>query len=1347
MGRREKRTRTTLQFHDQISRAEAVSQIAHLEINHSNLPIPLEENEQDDDEEHDLTAGGGDDEEEKERRDVLEEDMMDGTWDMEEELVEAAATCSEGSNSQFGDVSLEDTSERCDEGDVPGGDAWSANERLDLIFGGLPPDLRSTSDQTEDESGEEDEGGADEAMEDNKRDEKEEDSGERDNLVELDSQEQAMLDLLKLCQDAGTSLGFFDKLVTTLRRHGRKGFNITKASKRQTFLDKLREKIACPRPVIATVRSHQVPKFNLLEQIIDLLKSILFDDVDNLCVNLTPSERFSLYKATATDSFSEVFASRWYRETHSTFVTDGDLEFLLPLIFYIDETGTDAFQRYPLEPLMFTFAIIRRHMREKSSSWRHAGFVPKVSDYDTSVEGLQMYHDFLAAILSDVKELQANPPTIELNLGGMKKRVKLILEVSFVMGDQKSQDKLCGRKNSNNGGAGRIHRGCMCSFPHGSNPSTKCQPVSKDILDRLRDIVFEGREDSDVNKAIDTKYPLNVRGNKGKRKIATKFIERRSRLARDILGRTYTMHAIENAFDSISFGANQNKIHTATLDDPLHFCNGGMFLYMGQVAYLGMQDKEREALESIVLSQVRGTRSSVRNEYPRGRYSKGFSNMTLLTADEKVGLNFTMLLALHDDKAKTILENSFQRQQTKYMTFYIPKHESGSQQSNSTGQGSTLALLEAKERLLKFPRRDHCYFARESSEDFWPRTEGSCQAVFLHLQKHGLSFILEQEFDQLQLEYLFVECWKTVKALGDDEKSYPSAVLCEVINGYPFHCAADDREPGQQENSRIEEYYQSRLYTKPDAALALANDNQESTEHSSSINHVDPQSRASMLGGDENSSSTLQDQRSMQKKEPEMRPIIFDHLRSGNFVQKHHRVKAVRKGAGNTSAILCDVGMYVDFLEISLCMQAYLHYSADLPHTIRSDLVVFERGMREFVRLFSKFFYRGDASVDTNTCKVHCFMHCISNTVEYGDPMQYESGKGERGLKDWAKSVSQTAQKTGLDVFIFQTVMRVADRLLISRALDLVQRQHQRQRQQKLQDSASHITALDEGESSGNYSSQLTKRKLPHFRYYKTENTMVAVDRRGKESQPTHATGNIPPNVIAALRKEEKNMDIINIWCEVRLFLPLSVSSDKPAGQLLRAHGALDKFGAYFDWVDANFEVENSDAADSDHTSEDEEQGNDEGNVAPAKLLAFYEDSSGSECAIVHSVEWSTGKECQLGNTRLVTNHIREFTSSGWPAIRKIKLENIRRALYAVERHKDGGPLPPRTPSRIKQKEYVVSVTISRTKWAMLFYRWAKNEVSPWSDEVETSCDGGNEESESENEERSDEEEAVSGLI
>jgi hypothetical protein len=345
----------------------------------------------------------------------------------------------------------------------------------------------------------------------------------------------------------------------------------------------------------------------------------------------------------------------------------------MPLIFYIDETGTDAFQRYPLEPLMFTFALIRRHAREKSSAWRHAGFVPKVSDYDNSLEGLQMYHDCLSAILADLVELQANPPVVELNLGGVKKQVMLILEVAFVMGDQKSQDSLCARKKSNGGGAARIHRGCMCSCLHGSDSSIKCCPVSKPILDRLRDISFEDRPNSAAMMAVTTKLPDLVRGNHAKRKNAVTFLKRRSRLARDILGSTYTMHAIHNAFDNISFGSNRNQIYSATLDDPLHFCNSGLFQYMGQVGYLGMQEKEREDLESLVLLQLRGVRSSVRSEYPRTPYSKGMSNMTLLTADEKVGMNFTMLLALHNDDAKSIMAKAFKRQQTKYMTFHLPK--------------------------------------------------------------------------------------------------------------------------------------------------------------------------------------------------------------------------------------------------------------------------------------------------------------------------------------------------------------------------------------------------------------------------------------------------------------------------------------------------------------------------------------------------------------------------------------------------------------------------------------------------------------------------------------------------
>jgi hypothetical protein len=320
-------------------------------------------------------------------------------------------------------------------------------------------------------------------------------------------------------------------------------------------------------------------------------------------------------------------------------------------------------------------------------------------------------------------------------------------------------------------------------------------------------------------------------------------------------------------------------------------------------------------------------------------------------------------------------------------------------------------------------------------------------------------------------------------------------------------------------------------------------------------------------------------------------------------------------------------------------------------------------------------------------------MHIIGNTLEFGDPMQYESGKGERGLKQWAKAVSVTAQKVGLDNFLFQTVMRVADRLLLSRASDIVERQQ--------------IIAPESFVNDQN--KPVKKRKLPHFRYFKATNTVVAVNRKGKES-PTNATsGTISPNVIAHIGKVEKEMDVVNIWCEVRL----PSTRDSAQSQLLRAHPRLDKFGGYFDWVDAKFEIVAEHLPDED----DDSQSTEEIPVALAKLLAFYDDINGKDCAIVHSVNWTNEKETSLGNTRLILNHHLEFQSSGWPAIRKIKVEDIYRALYVIERKKCKNLVPPRTPSREQQKKYVISAVVSRSVWAELFYAWAKDEVDPMPNE------------------------------
>ena len=198
------------------------------------------------------------------------------------------------------------------------------------------------------------------------------------------------------------------------------------------------------------------------------------------------------------------------------------------------------------------------------------------------------------------------------------------------------------------------------------------------------------------------------------------------------------------------------------------------------------------------------------------------------------------------------------------------------------------------------------------------------------------------------------------------------------------------------------------------------------------------------------------------------------------------------------------------------------------------------------------------------------------------------------------------------------------------------------------------------------------------------------MDRTGKETETTETTGVIPAQVLTKIAFEEKRMQEINIWCEIQV-------KENGEYQYLRAHPHLDKFGPFYDWVAVEFEVEDSA----------------ESMVSPAKLLAFYTNEWDEKCAIIHSANWSTGKETLLGNTRIVSNNYLEFQSSGWPSLRKIKVADIDRPLLAYESKPRIDPLPPKTLAVSSQKEYIVTVVAARIDWAHKFYEWAKNEVVP----------------------------------
>jgi hypothetical protein len=136
------------------------------------------------------------------------------------------------------------------------------------------------------------------------------------------------------------------------------------------------------------------------------------------------------------------------------------------------------------------------------------------------------------------------------------------------MGDQKSQDYLCGRKSINSGYEGRVHWSCMTSGLQASNTVAGCCLANPDVISQLNKIVMMELNEclpGHANTISDT-LPRSTTLEKHEYKKALDFLNRRVKLARSILGRTYSMHPLRNAFDSVPFGSNK---HEATLN-PFH---------------------------------------------------------------------------------------------------------------------------------------------------------------------------------------------------------------------------------------------------------------------------------------------------------------------------------------------------------------------------------------------------------------------------------------------------------------------------------------------------------------------------------------------------------------------------------------------------------------------------------------------------------------------------------------------------------------------------------------------------------------------------------------------------------
>ena len=213
------------------------------------------------------------------------------------------------------------------------------------------------------------------------------------------------------------------------------GFDpLTNHRNRSAFINNLHRHFPTPSPIVhhvsletahpQTVYGYKrnlrdavkVFVYDFKSQVNDLINDHgLFGDMHNVVVN--PEDPWGRFCPPHAE-LDEVNSGSWYQETYDRVISDPDNEFLFPIIFYVDKTGTDVMQHYGLEPLTFTTSVLNRTLRNHPRAWRPLGFLP---DLDLKSSALKEtirstlagkgrtarnYHKCLRIILQSFIELQ-----------------------------------------------------------------------------------------------------------------------------------------------------------------------------------------------------------------------------------------------------------------------------------------------------------------------------------------------------------------------------------------------------------------------------------------------------------------------------------------------------------------------------------------------------------------------------------------------------------------------------------------------------------------------------------------------------------------------------------------------------------------------------------------------------------------------------------------------------------------------------------------------------------------------------------------------------------------------------
>jgi hypothetical protein len=645
-------------------------------------------------------------------------------------------------------------------------------------------------------------------------------------------QDRSLMKLYNIFDDADSPRYLCDKVLAQLKvemtRHNFEPNNPL-LTKRKPFMARMHRKFPSPPPeaVVVELESFTTPitiyRFDAMQQLqAHLLRQDLYGDLDKL--NVDPDNRWDQSSHPTSTNLREVTDSPWFKDKVADVNTpnllpddlclqqDGfqHIPFVFPVEQYQDATGNDNKESSSLEPVMIGSGLLKSVFNGDHRSRFIIGYIPCLTKKKATPgkrkkkfgAGVRDYHKCMSILLEPLVKAQKVPPLLDMLLGDQVRRVRVIVVMAVILGDGKSNDMLCARVMSHSNTL-RLSRATF-------TPSDSAEETGSEHFHWIKSIVIESVTRAalfDVTCTNDMRSPWNsylhdtVR-TQTQRARHVSAANRRTRICKEILKKALGSHAIKNAFFPLDFGS-EHGVFGHTFSDLMHVLEEGIFKYLLSVFLAPLSDTTAGDLDNLATKLLghKANRCHGMRLFPRVNFTRGFTRLTLLSSEERVGELLALVILLQTDKGQAILEDRFSpgfdaRRISRAAQF------SGNRNDNDEDREPEDEIDDDDETEIIDNDVDTTGTAATRRDANFRPTQHNIHFVCAQIGRHDLSFLHQDVFPNLPALHV-LEClkiiWKMTFRLGD---SYDIVLPAGCLNLPPFRVRQPDRAPPTPSSAR-----------------------------------------------------------------------------------------------------------------------------------------------------------------------------------------------------------------------------------------------------------------------------------------------------------------------------------------------------------------------------------------------------------------------------------------------------------------------------------------------------------------------------------------------------------------